>query len=353
MNYETVKRRDWVFTHNNYTEESLAAVKAIECKYLVFGKEVASTGTPHLQGFIYFQNPRVFSGVRNLFPQGTHIEPSIAVEKAIAYCKKGEQPKAEWELDGVKGNNYGLNADVFEKGIAPLTNKQKGDLEVERYEDAKRLAMEGQLEDIPGDIFIRCYKSLTAIKKDYMVKPADLDGVCGVWIYGKSGVGKSRMARALWPGLFDKLINKWWDGYQGEPHVLLDDFDPTHSVLFHYLKRWADRYSFTCENKGGGMCIRPKTIIITSQYKPEEIWTDQQTLDAIYRRYKLIELNEPYVEGFVPFELFGQHVAFAPQQYAEGFVPVPQVGDKRRLDMPMTMEEFDLDVDDLDDLLSL
>jgi len=344
MDRDNVKRRDWVFTLNNWTVAEVDRVNAIECKYIVYGKEVGASGTPHLQGFVYFKNPRVFNGVKSLFPERVHLEVCRHMEKAIDYCKKGEQSHQEWEDHGVDGVNFGKNAVVFQKGTPPLSQKEKGDMEVERYEDAKRLAMEGQLEDIPGDIFIRCYKSLTAIKKDYMNKPNDLNDVCGVWIHGKSGIGKSRMARHVWPGLFDKLINKWWDGYQGEKHVLLDDFDPSHACLFHYLKRWADRYSFTCENKGGGLCIRPSTIIVTSQYRPDEIWLDAPTRDAIYRRFKVIHVSEPYVEGHMPFDLFGGHVDPPPlEQYVPTFVP-PQVGEKRQRE-----EDFG---DILDELLA-
>jgi len=298
---EGVKRRDWVFTLNNYTVEQVEHVKGIECKYLVFGKEVGESGTPHLQGYIYFKNSRAFNGVKSLFPQSVHLEAAIAsTEKNILYCKKGAQPKAEYELDGKNGLNYGRDADVFEKGDKPLSQKDKGDCEVERYEEAKRAAMAGNLDDIPGDIFVRCYNTLVRIKKDYMDKPVDLGDVCGVWIYGPAGVGKSRKARAEYPNSYDKMCNKWWDGYQGEKYALIDDFGKDHSVLGHHLKRWADRYSFIAENKGGAINIRPDVIVVTSQYSIEQIWEDQETRDALNRRFKVVFVGEQYAPNFTP-----------------------------------------------------
>ncbi len=61
----------WVYTLNNYTEEEEAQMRALhminkQVKYHVFGKEVAATGTPHLQGFVCFTNRKQFSTMKNI-----------------------------------------------------------------------------------------------------------------------------------------------------------------------------------------------------------------------------------------------------------------------------------------------
>jgi len=112
------------------------------------------------------------------------------------------------------------------------------------------------------------------------------------WFVGKPGTGKSLGARARWPGLYNKPLNKWWTEYVGQETILLDDFGKEHSCLGAHLKHWADHYPFTAESKGGGMVIRPRRVIVTSNYSVADIWECQSMREAIYRRFKLVTFQE-------------------------------------------------------------
>jgi len=266
--------RNFVFTMNNYANTEL--VDSIDCKYIVYGKEVGESGTPHLQGFVCFKSQKTLSAVIKLMP-GCHIEVARTVAEAIEYCKK--------------------EGDFTERGVPPMDQKTKGEVGGEamkrKWEDIWEKAKTNRIEEIDAEERIRHYRTLRAIQKDYGARAADLEVESGykgiLWLYGLPGCGKSRWVRETYAReeVYDKTLNKWWDGYSGEKIVLLDDFGKAHGVLGEHLKRWGDRYSFPAEIKGGKIDIRPERIIVTSNYTPDQIWEEPMILAAIMRRTEM------------------------------------------------------------------
>lgn len=257
------KSRAWVFTWNNYSPKEEAYVQQIPCQYLVYGREVGEKGTPHLQGFIYFKSPRKFGPTRARF-KNNHLEKAMDNLKAIEYCKK----------DG----------NVFEKGEAPT--RTSGEEEKERWETAKRLAIAQKIDDeeMPADIYVRCYRGLKTIAADHAPDREQLDYPAGIWIYGKPGSGKTHLARNTFPKAYKLMTEKWWDGYTDQEAVVMDDLDPYHKALGKMLKDACSSWPFRAQTKGGTVYIRPKHFVITSQYLPEQIWDDPETVAAIRDR---------------------------------------------------------------------
>ncbi len=79
--------------------------------YCICAKEVGESGTYHLQGFVYFANPRSFDGAKTFLSSAgvnCHIEALRGTPRqASDYCKKGSGTKEEpcdpdfWELGTV------------------------------------------------------------------------------------------------------------------------------------------------------------------------------------------------------------------------------------------------------------
>lgn len=257
----------WVFTQNNYTQQHELLIKGLECDYACYGREIGESGTPHLQGCVCFSTQKRLTAVKKILPTSHWEIMRGNIVEASDYCKKD----GEFE-------EFGIMPDI-----------DNGANEKKRWADAINACKAGDLEAVPEDIRLKYYRTCKEIAKDYMAKAADADGVTGVWIYGPSGTGKSRLARQDYPDSYLKMQNKWWDGYQGEDSVILDDFDCKE--LGHLLKIWADRYSFVAETKGGAINIRPKKFIITSNYSINDLFPDGELNAAIKRRFKVIHIS--------------------------------------------------------------
>lgn len=270
------KCRAYCMTFNNWTPLEYELLKADPlCRYVIIGKEVCpQTQTPHLQVYCYYKNQRLFSAVKNKYPRA-HIEKARGtISQNIAYCKK----EGQYEEVGTPPKDH----DEIDRNIA--------------YRECIDLARSGDLEKIKNDYpghYVRHYKTLLAIA-DAEDATASTEATTGVWYHGPPGTGKSHTARAKYPDAYIKGCNKWWDHYRGQDNVIIDDFDLEHKVLGHHIKIWSDKYPFPAEYKGGARNIRPKKIIITSNYLPEQIWSETNIINAIRRRFEFIEMNTVY-----------------------------------------------------------
>lgn len=240
-----------------------------DIEYCVGGFEVGESGTKHIQGFVAFKNRKRLTQVKAIFPTA-HLEVKKGkVQQAVDYCKK----------DG----------DWFQHGQVPKEQSDAGGEATKRkYEEAWELAKKGRFEEIDPVIRYRSYSTAKQIHKDFMQPAQDIETIDNEWIYGESGVGKSYSVKERYPNAYKKMCNKWWDGYQGQEVVLIEDIDMKHEVLGHHLKIWGDHYNFIAEIKGGAQNIRPKKIIVTSNYHPKDIWTDPNMLNPILRRFKVV-----------------------------------------------------------------
>lgn len=264
------KSRAFSYTHNNHTQDDQDRIQAIPCTYHVYGRETGESGTPHLQGFIYFPNPRSIPAIRKLLV-GAHVEVTKSIPGSIEYCKK----------DG----------DFFESGTPPMSQKRKGESGSDAYEEAWALAKKGKIEEISPALRLRYYGTLLRIAADYQVVPPSQEVMDFHWYYGPSGSGKSLKARVDNPDHYLKLPNKWWDGYKNQACVIIDEWSPHHSVLADHLKRWADHHAFSAEIKGGTKCLRPPKLIITSNYSIDECFPGEEN-EPLRRRFKSLHFNK-------------------------------------------------------------
>lgn len=259
--------KHWCFTLNNPTTNDEDQLDTDLVDYVVVGEEVGENGTPHFQGYVCFKKKYLFTSVKKLLPRA-HWEPmKTNPQKASDYCKK----------DGA----------FHEFGSLPIGGGQRV---AKNWDEARTLARTNRLDDIDSSIYVPHYGSLKRIASDHCVKVPSLDRLTNEWHFGPTGLGKSRTVRTKYPDAFIKDANQWWDGYSGEEVVIIEDLDVYNISLGRYIKLWGDHYSFPADMKHQGKKdIRPKRFIITSNYKPSEIWIDERTYGPIQRRFRLIE----------------------------------------------------------------
>lgn len=254
----------WCFTLNNYEDHDLADILKWDVKYLVVGSEVSESGTPHFQGFVILKKNHRLSGVKKLNSRAHWEIAKGTSHQAADYCKK----------DG----------DFHEVGTPPRQGERTDLTFVANL--IKDGASVREVADEAPETFMKFSKGIYSYKL-LLSDGYDHDQTRGIWIWGPPGTGKSHAARNFDTDLYIKPQNKWWDGYENQKTVLLDDLDT--SVLGHYLKIWADKWSCTGEVKGGTVHLVHTLFVVTSNYSIEQLWpNDMEMQRAIARRFRVI-----------------------------------------------------------------
>lgn len=249
--YEGVPTKSWIFVRNNYSEAHQQQLRDMEKTLMVFGREKGENGTPHIQGFVTFKQPKRFKGLQKMMP-GFHIAPALSQESGFNYCLK----ELDYEIDDRR--TPGKRNDILEM-------KDKID---QGYSKEK-------LWDENFESMVHCHKGMYEYKqlKDKKRKRPELEVI---WITGKSGSGKSTWADKHYPDAYwltpsDGKI--WWDGYDGEDCVVIDDFRANFYTYEGLLKLLNSRGKYRINIKGSSGWLTCSTIIFTSVEHPKEMYT--------------------------------------------------------------------------------
>lgn len=271
---ENKRKVNFSFTVNNYRQTDVDAIGEFArkyCSYLIIGREHGQeTKTPHLQGHCDLLNACTLITMQRRFAElGIKKCPIFIIKKnakaSRLYCRK----------DG----------DFTEYGTMPEQGK-RNDL-VSFRDDAKQHPTMNidHLLDHHLSVFARNQNFVRSVLNHYQrFDTLDWKEPPNMWVWGPPGVGKSRRFQSLSPRPYLKLLNRWWDGYDGQPDVLIEDVCPEScKYLTRYFKIWCDRYPFLAEIKGSSQMIRPQRILITSNYHPDDIFIGP-CRDAMLRR---------------------------------------------------------------------
>lgn len=229
-----------------------------------------TTGRLHHQVIVGFARKSRLATVKRVVGVG-HWEPTRS-DAADAYVHK--------EDTRVEGTQFELGHKVLRRNVSA------------DWDAIKEHAKAGNFEEIPSDVYIRHYFSLQRIAADSL-KPTPMERECFVF-WGRTGTGKSRKAwdEAGLDAFIKNPRTKWWDGYRGQEHVIIDEF--RGSIDIAYLLLWLDRYPCVVEIKGGSRPLCAKKIWITSNLNPRTEWfpdEKEETMNALVRRLNITHFN--------------------------------------------------------------
>jgi len=282
-----IRARRWCFTLNNYSDEERASLldsfsdtgrAQQSIQYVCIGYEVGDSGTPHVQGFLCFKRPISLLAVKRIpGMQRCHLETCKgSVQQNRDYCSK----------DG----------DFHEFGTVPEQGK-RSDLErvaalVNEGKDPLTISEECPVE------FIKFHKGISALmslRSGYRQWKTEV-----YWYWGPTGTGKSReaFAKAMDAESFyvKDPSNKWWDGYNGQKVVVIDDFRRDFCT-FSFLLRLFDEYPMSVEVKGATVNFLAEKIYLTTPKNPVNTWEGRTEEDLAQLTRRITQV--------VHFDTFG------------------------------------------------
>lgn len=261
--------------HGRRDETTIQPGKSLQLHSMQVQEEPNKPGFLHWQVVVCFRNKTRLGGVRDTFGP-YHAEPSRS-KAANAYVFK--------EDTQVVGTQ-------FELGQLPMQRSSDKDWAL-----VHQSAISGDYTNIPPDILIRYYGNLRRITQDNLTPMPQVRTVRCYW--GPTGVGKSRRVwHEAGPNAYPKdPRTKYWDGYRGQTHIIMDEFRGTIDIS--HILRWLDRYPTLLEVKGSSQVLRADNIWITSNLPPGDWYPglDELTREALLRRITVIE---EMTENWIP-----------------------------------------------------
>lgn len=228
-------------------------------KYICWQKEICpETKREHYQGYAWLRRQQRLSGVKKLLGDpSAHIEQRRGThEDAIAYCSKTESA---------------ISGTFFEHGDR-RTEKRK--LTDEVYQMVKkRKTLTEILDECPSAMFY--HRSITSLRNHFSYKEAQTFRILEVIVYwGAAGTGKTRAVfdehgfENVYTLACSDTNSVWFDGYEGQPILLIDDFYGW--VKYHFLLRVLDGYPLQLPVKGGFVWALYTKVYITSNSPPSQ-----------------------------------------------------------------------------------
>lgn len=290
---------NWCWTLNNPRGDDVLLIDNLvetsngDVVYVIYGMEEAPvTKTPHLQGYIEMKRSVRLSAMKKLMGDRVHLEPRRGQQdEAIEYCKKDGE---FYEYGTPKAGTGASMKNLMQTRLVEMKEEiVKGSSRDELFEK----------DPLAYVLYSRWVEAEIARRK-----PEHRE-VRVFLLHGEPGTNKTRFAYDKFPNLYAIPCNTanasvWFNGYEGEDAVLLDDFSGEMPLV--QLLRLLDRYRVQVPYKGGYVWFAPHNIIITTNVHPRK-WYDYGQRDsswqALQRRiFCVLDFNNRHYNEDVEYD---------------------------------------------------
>lgn len=247
----------WMCTWNNpilHYKEIFADF--LEKKIIRFAtgqlERAPTTGTLHLQAYVEFEKKMTLAGLKKLLEKPDWKACNGAPDQCIAYVTKKEtrdelSGDTVWRIGKPRKENQGTRNDL--EAFKEILDEE---------------GEEGAWDNAFGTM-LKYFKGADKYLQRKQKQRTEMTLV--EFHFGEPGTGKTSLVQEENPDAFWMPPGKWWDGYNGQETVVLDEFNGW--MPYSLLCRLCDSTPLKVEVKGGHKDFAAKKLVIISNYHPE------------------------------------------------------------------------------------
>ena len=280
------------FTLNNPTESETKALQEAVARaglrYIVYQKELGESKTPHFQG--YAESTKQLNMEQWKSKLGStryHLERRMGTQaEARKYCMKEDtRMEGPWEFGTFLESEQGKRSDLEALAEAAIKGKR-----VRELLDDENLKPSTLLLHLSHFLKLRQYYEP---ERDHN-QPVEV-----IVMTGATGTGKSKWARETYPGAYWVPAGKnlmWWDKYEYQETIVIDEFDWTQ-VEYRHLLKILDRYGPMVQTKGSHVTLHHNRVVLTTVMHPDEWYETLADTRELHRRILKIGVASKTVDA--------------------------------------------------------